>query len=522
MLIKTKHSKAAIAATVQRMLFRKQGSWPDRAGLFWLSMVVFWAKLYLISSHASITPFWDQWDAQGMALYSPYLQGELTLEHVLYPQNEHHIVITKLLSLLLLELSGTWDTSLEMILNAGIHVAAMVVFLRYSTLALGRLAVSVFLPYGLIVLVLPLGWENTLWGFQSQFYLMVLMTLVAMGLCLGSSLFSRRWWVGLGVSAASVLTMASGVMVFPVLLGFTAIRLWRGGEDLRRGLAASALYLALFSAAVVWIPDIPQNAVLRAGTPTAFVGALARILAWPMAGGWLSVSLSWLPGLVLAWQLLWRGFPAGDRAMPLLAVLAWVFLQNISLAYGRASSPLSSRYLDVVVLGVLANVLSAIVVWERMEGDRRRVVAAASVLALMCWVLAGVFRESQSEVAYIRSFTVRGIRQTENVRGFMETGDSSYLFGKPFMEIPYPDPVRLQACLRQPSLRGLLPAALGSTARERSHSRQLTFLGGRLYGVMQRVKRMSLHASPLFLLFSVVGFSIFGLRAMRPQRPEPR
>jgi hypothetical protein len=485
-------------------------------------MVVFWAKLYLISTHASITPFWDQWDAQGLVLYEPYLKGELSLTMLSYAQNEHHIVFTKLLSLLLLELSGTWDTLLEMILNAGIHVMALVVFLHHSTRALGRLAVSVFLPYALVVLVLPLGWENTLWGFQSQFYLMVLTTLVALGLCLDASLFSRRWWVGLAVAVLSVLTMASGAMVFPVLFGFTVVRLWTGGEVLRRGLASSALYLALFSAAVSWIPEIPQNAVLRAGTAAAFVAALERILSWPMDGGWLVVSLTWLPGLALAWQTFRRGFRAGDRAILLLAVLAWVFLQNMSLAYGRAASPLSSRYLDVIVLGVLANVISAIVVWERMEGGRRRVLAAAGVLGLMAWVMLAVLRSLPSTTEAIHSFTVRGIRQTENVRGYMVTGDRSHLFGKPFMEIPYPDPVRMEACLRNPELRGLLPAALGSTARERSDSRALTLLGGRLHGVMQRVRRWPLAASPFLLLFSVVGFSVFGLYAMRPPRSEPR
>jgi hypothetical protein len=99
------------------------------------AFLVLGAKLWLIRINGSITPFWDQWDGEAIGLYEPYLSGQLTWLDLLGPHNEHRILSTRVLALLLLELSGQWDTMLQMVGNALLHVGSVILLL----IALGRI-----------------------------------------------------------------------------------------------------------------------------------------------------------------------------------------------------------------------------------------------------------------------------------------------------------------------------------------------------------------------------------------------
>lgn len=84
------------------------------------ALVVIGAKIWMIAQYGSPTPFWDQWDAEGAILYPKYFDGTLSFSDLIAPHSEHRILITRLWLLLLLELGGYWNPTLQMLANTAI------------------------------------------------------------------------------------------------------------------------------------------------------------------------------------------------------------------------------------------------------------------------------------------------------------------------------------------------------------------------------------------------------------------
>ena len=83
-------------------------------------LAVLGAKLWIISRFGNPTPLNDEWDAQAVNLFIPYFDSTLSLQQLLAAHNEHRVVTTRVVSLLLMAANGLWDPILEMIVNAGI------------------------------------------------------------------------------------------------------------------------------------------------------------------------------------------------------------------------------------------------------------------------------------------------------------------------------------------------------------------------------------------------------------------
>src|SRR4051812_31139517 len=146
--------------------------------------VILGAKLLLIKLVGSDLPFWDQWDAEGLLLYKPYLTETLTISDLLGRHNEHRILFTRLMSLTVLALTGSWNPIFEMILNAMIHVLALGVLIFALEPRLGKDTQVPVAIFCMVIHVVPFGWENTLWGFQLHFYCLLLFGISSVALYL--------------------------------------------------------------------------------------------------------------------------------------------------------------------------------------------------------------------------------------------------------------------------------------------------------------------------------------------------
>ena len=93
------------------------------------ALVVIGAKLWMIARYGNPTPFWDQWDAEAGNLYSRFLGGTLHLSDLTAAHNEHRLFVTRLWSLLLLEVNGYWDPILQMVVNALLLGAFVALFI---------------------------------------------------------------------------------------------------------------------------------------------------------------------------------------------------------------------------------------------------------------------------------------------------------------------------------------------------------------------------------------------------------
>ena len=80
--------------------------WLRLGGLF-LSVVG--ARLWLISKYGNSVPFWDQWDAEAAGLIQPILHRSFHWEVLFASHNEHRILCTRVIALLLFYMNRQWD-----------------------------------------------------------------------------------------------------------------------------------------------------------------------------------------------------------------------------------------------------------------------------------------------------------------------------------------------------------------------------------------------------------------------------
>ena len=171
--------------------------------------LAFGAKLMLIHRFGTDVPYWDEWDAVGGVLLMPWAHGNLHLADFLHPHNEHRIVFTRLVSFLLAVWNRQWDPLLEMSVNAAIHAGfcAALVLLAGRLLSGARFALVAAATT--VLFCLAFDWENTLEGFQSQFYFLEWGALGMFVLCVPSVPLGGRWWAGWLCGLAS-LGLAEG------------------------------------------------------------------------------------------------------------------------------------------------------------------------------------------------------------------------------------------------------------------------------------------------------------------------
>lgn len=455
-------------------------------GLF---AAVLGAKLLVIAAYGGISPYWDQWDAEAALLYKPYVDGTLDWGTLFVPHNEHRILFTRLLGLALLEFAGEWDPLLEMVVNAVLHAG----FLTLMTALAGRvLAPPERLPLAIfvaLVFAVPIGWENTLAGFQSQFYLVLLFTISSIYVFIDCRALSPRWWIGFLLALAAYFSLASGFFTIVAIIVMVAAQMLLGtrARSLREW-AGLAILGVLALIAFLGVPQLPWHEPLKAHSLGAFLSAMFRIASMPLP----------MVGLILHIPLLWFALRMlrAPRQMTrahwtVLALAAWVGLQMVSLSYGRSSGVLSSRYLDlVIILLPLDYIALRWLTGNAQRSDATGVLVPAAWMGLLAIGLA--WFALSITVPQVVDRGRQGANQQDNVAAFLASGDISTISDKPFLDVPYPDAGRLASLLSDPTIRMVLPADLrpADTGAAVLHER-LVFEGA-LSEIARKARRISL------------------------------
>jgi len=417
-----------------------------------LVLLIFSAKLCFINESAHALPTWDQWDSECEIVLRPWLEGRLTSDNIFVSHVEHRIVPTKLTVLGLLIANGQWDGLVETTFNAIIHTLSALVLLL---LAQRWLKGSWLIGFGALVALLfslPFGWENTLIGFQSPFYYLLLFSLLHMVLVLEDDYFSWRWGCGLAAGALAVVSMASGFLGSAAVLLVFSHRLVRERRCTVQQIITATV--ALIFCLVGWQlkTSVPGHDFLKVHSVGKFVSNVVLLLSWPCSSlsPWtLFVSA---PAAVFVYRR-FKETTISPANRVLLALLAWVGLQICSISYSRggAGSVLTSRYLDLVVVNI---VLGGVFIVREFSGRLRRWIAVAWFVA----VLIGLYQQSMHQwKTEVVPDMARRDHQEENVRAYLRTNDPSYLRDKPFAEIPYPDADTLIDRLSHTNVRNILP-----------------------------------------------------------------
>ena len=432
------------------------------------------AKLGLIFAYGSPFPYADQWPAIAINLFIPYLSNQYTPALLFKAPNEHRIVFTRLSELLLLVANGQWDCQLEMLVNAVIHCATMAGLGWLLASMLGKKYWLLLWLMLVACLALPIAWENTLWGFQSQFYFLIAFSLIAVwGLGLGKPMSGFRWLAGVGCSRGGAV--CDGVRAF-----FAVAAVVIGAKTARPGHAASEIQRRLRCRR--WFGNLRRdggggNLLLKTKVPEhsqyssvhsagEFLTALTtKNLAWPWPlHPWYAL-FNMLPLALLSWKYL----RAKDETQPIekliLGIGLWAGLQSAAAAFARGARGATPawRYMDLLAFVMIANGLSIIILLRAMPVT----VSAFPVygrrgLLLGCGHLgcaSGLwFLSEKAWQTYLPDIAQEQEMQLRLSREFITSNDPRVFDGKPSLQLLV---LNLDAevwLLQHPLLRAIMPA----------------------------------------------------------------
>ena len=419
------------------------------------------AKLCLVAGYGRPLPYLDQWPGEAIEMFVPLSAGQSVLAVLFHPHNEHFIVFTRALELLLVKLNGQWDSLLEMTCNAVIHCAAVAGFAWAMASLFGKRSWLVLWPALALVLALPFAWENTLWGFQSQFYFLFLFSWLTIWLLGMNPAWSWKWWLGVVAALAADFTMAAGFLASATVLAMTALAAWKD-RNWRRQVPTWMVCCLTVALGLALKLSLPTDHTTQAGTAGEFLIALGKSLAWPWALKAWYAPFNFVPLLVLAWVCFRSKEPLRPGEWLIFGVGIWAALQALAGAYARGIHGMAPawRYMDSLSFIAIANALAAFVLLT----DHRPKLPCMPCLqfVLAAWTLSclgglaflthRVCTRTLAEVAAERA------AQLESTREFSATDDPHAFSSRPDGDRPVPNLDADLWLLRQPVIRALLPA----------------------------------------------------------------
>lgn len=430
--------------------------WP--LTFIFIFLLVLLSRCYYVENFVVAMPFWDQWDAEGDGLLRPWVEGQFRISDLWYPQNEHRLLPSRILTLLIYEVTGTWSNLTETRVNVVLGALSPILLIGF-VYRLGALFGWRWLVVGVVVAgaILPFSWENILVGFQSQFYFLCLFAILSFGLTAVRPYKASTLLIVFSLSVLSILTMATGLLTPIAVAGIYILHGLISHEERFKQFLAPASFLLL---ALIGYLTMPYNAghdALHAQSAEEFFKALIRVLGWPLTARKLSIIVFWLPAAAILTTLVFRR-KLNRMDLLMAGCFIWSGLQAIAIAYGRGHEvgAVISRYTDVLSPGVAGNAWFIIRATE-VFGPKGRFKYSFQILAILFFtalIVSHKKRFSPDIQAMANSKDLRTL-EAANVYRYLETGNDQYLkTGK----IPYPKPDRLKILLDNRAIREMLPA----------------------------------------------------------------
>ncbi len=441
-----------------RLLDKKRMTFP----LISLFLIFIGARAAIINYSGAFTPFWDEWDGEAAFLLKPYIQGKLTIGDLFRPFSEHIILFTRLVTLVIFNISGYWDVVLQMIVNAIVDAATVVgISCALSRILREGWALAAMILCTLVSAI-PLSADSILMGFHTQFFFLLTFSFASLWFLADGRAWSPRWGAGVLCAVASYLCMASGALTFAAAMGLHLSQMAcgrRGG--LREWLGVSALGAATVLA-VSLVPHVPGTDLYRPHSLLRFLSAFLALASWP-APAVLGLVMV-LPSALFCLRTFADRPALSDARWFNVAAFGWILTQIVVLAAGRGAAPIANRYFELLLIGVAINLTSVFCLlgWilRSQVGGQRKILASLGLAVWLALVAASLAHEERHLPAYFSYRRQIAEVQAQNLRSYLATGDASYLAGVPGVEIPYPVSSRLREVLDMPEIRAALPPQL--------------------------------------------------------------
>lgn len=204
---------------------------------------------------------------------------------------------------------------------------------------------------------------------------------------------------------------------------------------------------------VAYTPSLSFHAGLKAQNFTHFLWTILAIGSWPLPfakTGWLLVNF---PIVAFGLRFVFDKSSRRQSHFFVLGVALWVFGQYLSIAYGRAEIYNSSRYLDLFALGLALNLFAIL---SMGKAGMKNIALKLFAILWISGLVFGFATKANGIKADISAKYNQGQSQEKNVRGYLCTKNQIYLYGKPHLDIPYPNAERLKNLLDDNTVRSVL------------------------------------------------------------------
>lgn len=452
-------------------------------------------------------PLLDQWEGEGARLYSPYLKGTLSFADLFAPSNEHRIFFTRLLALAHLELAGEWNTRLEMMLGAIVHTAViawLAALLMPLVTPQRRMLLACFVA---ILFAMPIGYENTIWGFQSHIYFAFLFGIAALVALAAARPFSSRWFGGVAATVLSYFSFATGVATIVAAGLVVSLQLATRARMRWRHEFAGVAVMGSIAAVMIISTALSANPT---STPRTFFQGFLQLVAPTIVAA--------IPAVWFCRHTVARRSPVSDRAWLAVGIVGWVAIQLALIAYGRGAV-VAIRYMDTVLLIYPVALVAVFALVDQADATRFKryartgavvwvfaVVAATTVLGYYVSVRGAV---DWSKAARQQAFSVQAYLTTGNIDRLGARGGRDHT-----VDLTYPNPRRLADILQDPDVRGILPTEFRPAGADNAGARNRMWLRGAAASATGSVARFLLSIGPAILGIGVSLFFAVGAQGL--------
>jgi hypothetical protein len=337
------------------------------------------------------------------------------------PHNEHRIVFTRLLDIVLLEVGGQWDPRLQMAIDTFVLLLGVYILLRHTSSILTPIQQVALSVVCVIFFSSTTSWENALNGFQSQFYFLILFSLLHLLLTIGARPFSSRWWFGNIAGLCNLFTMAPGLLSAPAILGWLVWRRYRYGTKEKGDVSTTLWNLSLIIVGFLMIPR-PTLPVGSTQQPLSHMSQIfLHLLSWPVVD-WKFGLLVWAPAILFLCVGFFVPKLIGNRGW----LLGLIFFElGIMLATMIGRGGFASRYVDLFSIGILVNWL-CLITWPTKS--RWNIVMAVSSTFWLALVIQALWHQEQLSYEITLTHEVQLSQDRASaIRRFISSGDSVFL-----------------------------------------------------------------------------------------------
>lgn len=428
-----------------------------------LVLVVFGVRVWGVADFVSWAPYLDQWKAEVFEVLLPLGRGTLRSIDLVAEHNDHRIVSTRILTILMVWANGEWDNRVTAVLGLLMQAMTIAWVSVLALKSLGPMRGALVAAAAVWPAFLVCDWENVVSGFQTQFHVLTLGSLLVLSLFPDARIRSVAGVAVLLLAAFLPLTMGSGfctALAAAAALGFV----WLVSRE-RSGswMVLAAAFASIAALGIKLRPEFHALDSYHAHGVGNWWRAFVGYAAWPFPAAEWGLLALWLPWLLLIGCILRRRV-ASPFEMFVVGLGVWILLQAAGLAYGRAGFlPLvSSRYTGLLVWSGVANAAALALILPT-----RKIAYGPGLVSIVLTLLWGAALATgltvRSQTTYrpaLAAFRQQTIRHEVVLGDFMRTNDASLLERASFPEIPYPVPADLVSWLREPGVRAVMPAPL--------------------------------------------------------------